>query len=588
MDIASNCPFVLEINKFPCKVFTTTETDIYSDLFPTIKIQENEEVYVLFDAQDKSARLYLEALDILPDGNNILVDDDGMLYRPVSSSPFPLYKHGNEYDALRVDAFRICVVCQGVKYYTLLEIRPKQMSISEWTMMRDDLENEIRGLAQDIVRRNIGLGGVEHGAIPPEKIYRFFVVKKYAPRVLAALIGLQNSPKYQIVTQYIEEDSSKAVKMDSITVKKFLRKGGFEAVYSVPVKRINYDIQENRLLKQIVTVYDRELAQFTLTIERITEARKNRKEKEHAQYQHLYDQGLKDFLTTANKLKKITTIIKTQDWYKTIGPLRDGMVPHSFVLDSRYGILYKMYEELRNSRFDIHMDPFYSYSWKKSSSMYEMWCYIKICRAFAEDSHIVGNTWNLQFVDDMLFPYLTNGTKMSFANDEVRVDVIFDQFVPTKPSQTRLHDNPFYTVGRHRRPDITIDIYTVEDDWYIGSIILECKYRKLSSFWTNNSEWSAKPQIQAYYTDNKSNFTYNGFGGEFDICPIQSVIVLTPDIEGEGMAEERIHTLIKTLKPDMANKMAEHLMQAIQIDIQERCSKAARIKKLIGMQQGIL
>ena len=573
MDIVSNLPFTFCINGKNCKEFSISEEAIYADDFPTIKIVENEEIYILFDSVDCAARLYLDALDILPDGNNVLVDGDGYLYRPVSSFPFPLYKQDNDYDALRVDAFRICVICQGQKYYALLEVLPKQLTLSEWTMMRDDLENEIRGLAQDLVRKNIGLGTVKNGSIPPEKLYTFFVVKKYAPKVLASLITLQNAPKYHIVTHYIEEDSSKAVKMDAITVRKYLHKGGADAVYSIPVKRVDYNIQENRLLKHIISIYDQELAQFISVIQGIVEKRKSNKVKEHKQYQMLYDHGLEEFLTTATKLQKITAIIKTQNWYKTIKPLYDGTIPHSFALDSRYGVLYKMYEELRKPNCKVQLDPAYSYSWKKSSSLYEMWCYIKICRALSEIYSITGNIWNINYNDDFLFPYLSNGVKMCFENELIQLEVIFDQFVPSKANRTSLHKNPFYSVGKHRRPDITIDIYTKKDDWYIGSIILECKYRRLSSFWQGSSEWSSKPQIQAYYTENKSELTFNGYGGMLDMRPIQSVIVLTPDAQGDGKSESGINTLIRTLKPDENNMAISNIIDSIQHDINKQYQK---------------
>ena len=579
MDIASNLPFVLRINDSSCEHFSTTEERIYSDDFQTIKIVENEEVVIFFNSADNAARLYLDALDILPDGNNVLVDEEGRIYRPVSNTPIPLYKQSNDYDALRVDAFRLCVSCEGQEYFSLLEVLPKQLSVNEWEMMRDDLENEIRGLAQDIVRRNIGLGNERAGAIPPQKLYTFFVMQKYASKVLSALIALQNAPKYHIITNYLEEDSSRAVKMDAITVRRYLHRGASESQYSVPVKQITYDIQENRLLKRIVAIYDRELAQFITTVEGIVEYRKNSKKQEHKQYQMLYEQGLNEFLDTAKKLRKITAIIKTQDWYQTVGPLRDGAIPHAFALDSRYGVLYKMYEDLRNPDFRIQLDPNYSYSWKKSSSLYEMWCYVKICRAFAEEYEIVGNDWDLRFGSDMLFPYLANGVTMSFENEKVRVDVIFDQFIPSKPSQSKLHNHPFYTVGRHKRPDITIDIYTQKDDWYIGSIILECKYRKLSSFWQGNSDWSSRPQIQAYYTDAKSELTYDGLGGLLDARPVQSVIVLTPDIMGEGKGAPNINTRIKTLKPDGTNETLASIMHAIEEGIDDRVQKCGMVEK---------
>ena len=582
MDTVSNLPFVLEINGNSCEQFVVTEEKIYFDEFPSIKIIENEEVTIFFNSSDRSARLYLDALDILPDGNDVFFDEDGRIYRPASSSPFHLYKQGNDYDALRVDAFRICVTCAGQEYFSLLEVLPKQLSVGEWSMMRDDLETEIRGLAQDIVRRNIGLGGDRSGAIPPQKLYTFFVMQKYASKVLSALIALQNAPKYHIITNYVEEDSSKAVKMDAVTIRKYLHSGGANAQYFVPVKQITYDIQENRLLKRIISIYDRELAQFISTIEGIVQYRQNSKKQEHRQYRMLYEQGLKEFLDTAKKLRKITAIIKTQDWYQTVGPLRDGAIPHAFALDSRYGVLYKMYEDLRNPNFRVQLDPNYSYSWKKSSSLYEMWCYVKICRAFADRYDLVGDHWNLRFGSDLLFPYLANGVTMSFENELTRIDVIFDQFIPSKSSRTKLHDHPFYTVGKHKRPDITIDIYTKKDDWYIGSVILECKYRKLSSFWQGYSEWSSKPQIQAYYTDPKSDLTYDGLGGLLDMRPVQSVIVLTPDILGNCKSEPSINTLIRTLKPDETNESLENIMRTIEGQIAARVQKCSMVENVIA------
>ena len=117
MDTVSNLPFILSVNGNSCEQFATSEEKIYYDDFATIKIVENEEITILFNSSDSSARLYLDALDILPDGNDVLIDEEGRIYRLASATPFPLYKQGNDYDALRVDAFRICVTCEVKKYY---------------------------------------------------------------------------------------------------------------------------------------------------------------------------------------------------------------------------------------------------------------------------------------------------------------------------------------------------------------------------------------------------------------------------------------------------------------------------------------
>ncbi len=579
MDTASKLPFFLQINHHNCVYFADKEELIYAAQFPAIQIVENEEVTIYFNSSDRSARLYLDALDILPDGKDVMVDEDGRIYHSVSDTPFPLYKHNDDYDALRVDTFRLCIKCADMEFYSLLEVLPKQRSIQEWTIMRNDLEAEIRGLAQDIVRRNIGLGDEKAGTIPPQKLYTFFVMQKYAGKVLAALIDLQKAPKYHIITNYVEEERSKAIKMDSVTVRKYLHRGGSESKLFIPTKQVTYDIQENRLLKRIVAIYDQELMQFIKTVEGIVAYRQNSSKWEHRQYRMLYEQGLQEFLDTAKKLKRITAIIKSQDWFSSVGPLREGAIPHAFALDSRYGVLYKMYEDLKHPDFKIQLDPNYSYSWKKSSSLYEMWCYVKICRAFAQKYQLQGEQWDLCFGNDLLFPYLSNGVTMSFENDDVQVDVIFDQFIPTKPHKSKMHDHPFYTVGRHTRPDITIDVYSRKHGWYIGSIILECKYRKLSSFWQGNTSWSSRPQIQAYYTDAKSEYTYDGLGGLLDVRPVQSVIVLTPDLTGDGTAAPNINTLIRSLRPDISNGMIDLVMESVEACIAERLNKCRLVER---------
>ena len=74
MDIASNLPFVLRINNNACEQFAATEEEIYADEFPTIKIVENEEVTILFNSSDSTARLYLDALDIFLDYSSHLLE----------------------------------------------------------------------------------------------------------------------------------------------------------------------------------------------------------------------------------------------------------------------------------------------------------------------------------------------------------------------------------------------------------------------------------------------------------------------------------------------------------------------------------
>ena len=82
MDIVSNIPFTLQlIKRYPslsiqeATNFREKEEELWNDKVITISMEENDEVELLFHSSDSDARLYLEALDIIPlDISNIKED----------------------------------------------------------------------------------------------------------------------------------------------------------------------------------------------------------------------------------------------------------------------------------------------------------------------------------------------------------------------------------------------------------------------------------------------------------------------------------------------------------------------------------
>ena len=166
MDIVSRTPFTLKlIQRFPGykesvgSKFSMNERDIWENGFYTLAAEENETLEVLFDSADNNARLYLEALDGMPyDDKNLFEDEEGRLYRTVSPESFLFCSSDSTTDTLRVDSFKMSIYCNEKWYYGVLNILPKAMSKKEWKMMKDDLEKEVRGLAQDIIQKNIGIG----------------------------------------------------------------------------------------------------------------------------------------------------------------------------------------------------------------------------------------------------------------------------------------------------------------------------------------------------------------------------------------------------------------------------------------------
>ena len=202
MDIVSDLPFTLKlIQKYPietiqeARVFCKEEQNIWRDNIITLSVEENEDMDLYFNAEDPEARLYLDALNMIPaDDLYIKEDHYGRKYRMVSTDCFALYRSSKGYDALCVDTFRIAVLCQKEWYYGTLQILPKPIAIGEWQMMRNDLEREIRDLSQDIVRRSIGMGN-NHENIPPKVIHNFLVMLKYSNKVMMTLTDISSNPR---------------------------------------------------------------------------------------------------------------------------------------------------------------------------------------------------------------------------------------------------------------------------------------------------------------------------------------------------------------------------------------------------------
>ena len=511
--------------------------DILIDDENCATIEENDELDLYFNSSIAGARLYFDALDCCPSTYRILSDDNGLVYCTPSIEALSLYRSDSNYDALRVDTLQLTVQYEGKHYFSFLKVSPKQLSLSEWTMMRDELEKEITGLSQDLVHRNIGLGKEFTGVIPPDELYSFFVISKYANSIISALLDIKDKPKYVIKKEYERAPDSQTKEIDSVTVRNYLRNGTRNNSFIVPVKRDVYDIQENRLLKKIIMDYDKRMDRFINVINNSIEYHKQicvrEGNPENGIYEKRYIEILSEYLSTAIKLKKITGILKTEEWFKGVSLPQDVFVPHSFAMDSRYGKLFRLFSEINKEEFKIKLNSQYSYSWKKSSTLYEMWCFISICRYLINGFPIVHTDFDSVFLSDQLFPYLKTGTKISVEDDICLVEAVYDNPLPRKSSGVRTYTCPLYMTGQtgnHYRPDICINIYYKKAKWYVGSIIIECKYRKLTSFWEGNTR-NSKRQIKTYFNDSKSPIYYGGKFPMFQTArPVQNVLVFTPDV----------------------------------------------------------
>lgn len=494
-------------------------------------IEENDEFDLYFRCNDPNAKLFFSALECCPMTPRIQALD-GMVYCRPGVEAVVLYRSDStDYDPLRVDSLPITVKCGMETYSTLLNVIPKQMSAGEWKMMRDDLEEEIQGLAQDIVRRNIGLGQQNDGVLPPEDLYAFLVIQKQSHKAMSALLDIKDKPKYALLKVYHMEDESEHKEIDTNTVKHYLRRGAPDHKMKFPRREVVYDIQENRLLKRIIRSFEEKLQRFTAIIDNSIKYHRQcyQSSSVDRRYEEKCISGLEEYRSAAKKLKAISKIISTAEWFQEVGTLNSPYIPHSFALDARYGTLYRIYKQINCQEFPIQLDTRYSYAWKRSSYLYEMWCYICVCRYLLKTYRLLDPLFEDIYTGDQLFPFLESGKKVRMENDSVMLEVTYDVLLPKKSSATQMYSCPLFITGSHSRPDICIDLYSKRSGWYVGSYIIECKYRKLSSFWGSGT-WNSREQITDYHIKSMSPFLYAGkLEGLTIPRPVHKVLVFSPD-----------------------------------------------------------
>ena len=592
MAIVYNVPFDLEFTRYYPNIsiskgylYFENENEVWTVEETSFEIEENEDVSILFNSEDKEARLYLSALDILPSlDDEVFEDEEGYLYRKPSDKSFFLYKSDCGYDELRVDEMLITIICYGVKYYGKVRILPKPISLNEWHMMRDDLESEIRGLSQDLVRKNIGLGGNNKTVLPPKLVYDFLVIEKYSRKILPALIDISENPRFDIKTYYekVAKKSGDEQMYDAQTIKRFIVKSGSEATVDIPVKCMEFDIQENRLLKLILNLYEKKLSQFISILEETETFSLSKSPWVSTQYKETWNINIGKFKENALKLKKITSIIRTKEWYSNVGEIKSPYIPHSFIMDTRYNVIYQMFQELKKENIKIKFDSKFSYTWKRSSLLYEMWCFFKLCRILLGEYDIISETWNMSLEGDFLFPFLDEGTKVEFINNYCMIELIYDKPLPTSNKKTSLNE-PLYIAKRtgipnHIRPDIVMNVYDVNKKDYYGTIIFECKYRKFKSFW-NSGERSSRNQLESYFNNARSLYLFNGIGDEFNMRPVNLVVALTPDILGNGKKREDFNIVVKPFKPG-DDKIIIPIKELINEEIRNMIKKADKLNSI--------
>jgi hypothetical protein len=523
---------------------------------PIVTLEENRQLSVLFNSDDPSARFYMDGLELLP-SDEIKTDESMTPFFSPSQSPRIIYfnsdEQSNVYYPLIPGFYRIRVVVKEVEYHALIKIKPKLISEEQWERMRDELDKDLHGLAQDLIRKNLGFGTPFMDFIPSDQMLRFLIIKKHYSNVLSAICDLIQQVNYRIRKEYQMKPLSKVRSVDHVTVQHWITHPENKTVMKHPQPTVDYDLPENQWLLKIISEVSQKLNEIIDSIERYEKYMAGSFGVEDNTDQHADHRArrsahrtLMEFFELSRKMKNSFLSIKTCPWYQLVSSKMPKSFPAALNYDSRYRALYQLYRDLHSDSVQVQLDNRYSYQWKQSSLLYEIWGFLKICKMLKsklEYEPISGWVFDQSLEGSKFFiPVLVPGTAILLQRGNVKIRLVYDQEIP-EMRKTNKYFNPIYMEGRfHTKPDLRVDVYT--EDIYAGSIVIDFKYRRKDGwygFWNPNKAVSERPtatnQLISYRSNSSSQYLYgNRIPSSIreQIRPVNETWAVYPNYNGDS------------------------------------------------------
>lgn len=516
---------------------------------PAITIKENIDLAVSFSCADAQAKLYMDGLDALPQ-DRLVEDSDGRSYLSPDERVVQLFSHADY--PLIPGYYWIEVVVSEQHYFAPLRVEPKQMSRAQWEVMRQELNDELYGLALDLIRQSTGVGSDRQGTIPLELLHRFMVIRQRFPSVMAALNDLLTRANYHVRKTYQRLPVHRVRGFDDKTARYQLTRRDNSERLLTSVPTVDYDLPENRWVKHILRVVSDCLGEFCqatqayacyvaeqadelapYTYQANSMAARSEKLKLEA--------VLQEYVEAAEKMTKAIELVRQAPWYHQVGRKLPSHYPQALFYDARYSALYGLHRQLRAETVAVVLDDAYAYQWKRTDQLYELWCFVKLYRALAHTAIGFVPTSGWLFDEDfdsgsMLIPVLPAGTRIILRRDDVTLHLVYDAELPRRSSDAEDGQCPLFTRGIHSRPDGRLDIY--DRDMYVGSIVFDFKYRPLPGFWDQRAiDSSSRPkamnQLISYASEIRSPYLT---GKNIDprwrqsTCPIHEVWAIFPGV----------------------------------------------------------
>lgn len=530
--------------------FFTNEHDFFEKRDETsIEIKEYLAVSINFRSNRPDAQFFMDGLEILPDPNLKTDSQVGEVYLSPSEHPAILFDHNDEYYPLIPGHYRMMVIYDGNRFYCWVKVVPKQLEESQWERMKQEVEQELNGLARELLLKKTDLDTRMEG-IPLGLLEQFFVINKRFSSVMAALTDLYRKVNFRINKGYTFVSKERTRFIDDKTIRHAAFRPNHEQTFKAPVSEVTYDLPENRLVKKIIDSISKTLTGFIESVERTAVSLTDlhpASPYETGSQKDITLLELQKLSGIAGKMRGAIQWIKTAPWYESVGVYQESSIPHVMNSDPRYRALYQLYRELHQEKSEVRTYPSYVYQWKRSDKLYEIWGYIQFIKALTGDvlafSPKSGWIFNEDFgKNDGFIPSLPANTEVVMKKGNLEIVVVYEGHLPTQ-SRLATAKQPLYTRGTHTTPDARLDVY--KEDVIIGSIIVDFKYRPRKAIWDENLIYNQRQnevmrQLVSYSDNIHSNFLFGAVGNPLisRFSPVQEVWAVYPNRFGASRSHE--------------------------------------------------
>lgn len=527
------------LGDFTNLVFHNSISDIEIEKAPSFKEYQTLKISHTGNHSDK---LYFDIFDTI-DSENLKDDERNFKYLNNNEVLIIDYNQNKIINTL-VPGYYLLKLITDKTLYSLIEIVPKDLKKQEWSILYNDVNDFVNGLANSYINKTNSKITLERKKSNVNEQISYILQNRV--NILKSLRSLNQNPRFVMRKEYSWSYIGNQQLFDTKSIKMQLQNQSQKnSVYSYR-KKLEFNNLDNRWLKRTLRRLRTSLKLILDHLRYSIEQYNNLSTSKFSSDQLESRYTLVELNNIYKKINNIFYLINTlleAEWIQEIDSFVQSQPTYSALMDPNYNTIYKWQKELNKRTLSMQLSKTIINSWKRTDELYEIWCYIQVIKILEMMNFKPISGW---LFDEIFNDDLIDGTYITFERDNISINVHYNSTIKGGSKETNtIH--PLYTLNTKNKPDIRIDIFV--NKVYINSIILDSKYRKLKNIISRTNH--SLEQLNSY-ASSLSSLLYESYNDSAKIRRrwkrhtfVSKVIVLFPVDKSEDKPESRAMTLMK-------------------------------------------